>query len=186
MNIAVPGYCPPGWRRFEESCLQIHFNRVKPWGDARIDCRNRGGWLAVFAKGFEPHKITKFIDDYEDELSYISVGAYASDGRWITVKNKPFPKNKYSSLWGPYEPSGHGWCGDLIFGEKWNNNWRGKGWRINDNSCLTLEAFVCQKTKHDSSKNLTTYCQRERELVTEIVSIILLNRSVEAVRVIIF
>lgn len=112
----------------------------------------------MFKSGLEPHKITKYIDDYLDEWSYFFIGAYAANnGQWITVQNEPFPFNKYSSLWGPYEPSGDGWCGDLILGEKWNEYWKGKGWRINDSGCLTKEAFICQRQKHDSSKS-DGYC----------------------------
>ena len=156
LNFAVPGYCPPGWRKFENSCFQVHLLRKKPWKDARFDCWNRGGSLAVFENGAEPHKLTQFIDDYVDEWSYFSVGAYAaSDGRWITVKNEPFSFDKYSPLWGPYEPSGDGWCGDLISAEKWNDYWKGKGWRINDATCLSKEAYICQRQKHYSSKNVS-------------------------------
>ena len=112
----------------------------------------------MLKSGVEPHKITDFIDDYLDEWTYFAIGAYAaSNGRWITVKNEPFPFNKYSSLWGPHEPSGDGWCGDLILGEKWNDYWKGKGWRINDGACLTKEAFICQRHKQDSSKDVG-YC----------------------------
>lgn len=114
----------------------------------------------MIKSGLEPHKITKFTDDYLDQLSYFYTGAYAAhtnNGQWITVKNESFPFNKYFSLWGPYEPSGDGWCGDLILGEKWNDYWKGKGWRINDGDCLTKEAYICQRQKHVSSKKVD-YC----------------------------
>ncbi len=178
LNIAAPDYCPPGWRRFQETCFQVHLVRKRPWDDARLDCRNRGGQLAVFENGFEPHKITKFMNDYLDEWAYISVGAKASsDGRWITVKNESFSLNKYSSLWGPNEPSGDGWCGALIFGEKWDVSWRGKGWRINDDACLAKGGFVCQRQKQDLSKHLG-YCRIEN-LDTEFVPIFVSNQSVK-------
>ena len=166
MNVAVPGYCPPGWRKFEESCFQVHLLRKKPWGNARFDCWNRGGRLAVFEYGFDSHKITEFLDDYIDERTRFSVGAFAaSEGRWITVKNEPFSFDKYSSLWGPYEPSGDGRCGDLI----WIASWKGKGWRINDGSCLRKKAFICQRQKRNLSMDvLIAYL--DRGLVTEIVS----------------
>lgn len=138
--------------------MQVHLLRKKNWGDARLDCWTRGGELARLKSGLEPQKITEFIDDYlhVDQWSYFFIAAYASNhGPWITVKNEAFPFNKYSSLWGPYEPSGDGWCGDLILGEKWNDYWKGKGWRINDGACLTKEAFICQKQKHGSSKNIS-------------------------------
>ena len=112
----------------------------------------------MFEDGVDSNKITKFIDDYIDEWTFFSVGAFAaSDGRWITVKNEPFSFDKYSSLWGPYEPSGDGWCGDLILGEKWNEYWKGKGWRINDGACLTKEAFICQRQKRNLSMDVR-YC----------------------------
>jgi len=117
----------------------------------------------MIKRGLEPHKITKFIDDYLDRWSYFFTGAYAehgNSGQWITVKNESFPFNKYSSLWGPNEPSGDGWCGDLILGEKWNSYWKGKGWRINDGACLTEEAYICQRQKNESSKN-AGYCYLE-------------------------
>ena len=127
--------------------------RAKNWGDARLTCQSLGGRLAVFQNGVSPKKITKFIADYTEERIHFFVGAYAaSDGRWITVKNEELSSN--SSLWGPYEPSGDGWCGDLIFGQKWDQNWRGKGWRINDEPCLSKQAFVCQMEKHDSGKDV--------------------------------
>lgn len=163
LNIAAPDSCPPGWRRFDETCFQVHLLRKKDWGDARRDCWTRGGRLAMIKRGLEPHKITKFIDDYLDRWSYFFTGAYAehgNSGQWITVKNESFPFNKYSSLWGPNEPSGDGWCGDLILGEKWNSYWKGKGWRINDGACLTEEAYICQRQKNESSKN-AGYCYLE-------------------------
>ena len=167
LNIAAPDSCPPGWRRFDDTCFQAHLLRTKNWGNARLDCWTRGGRLAVIKSGLEPHQITKFVDDYLDQWSYLFTGAYAehaTNGHWITVKSESFPFNKYSSLWGPHEPSGDGWCGDLILGEKWNDQWKGKGWRINDGACLTQEAYICQRQKHDSSKNVG--CQFHLEYVS--------------------
>lgn len=113
----------------------------------------------------KPQSLTKFIDEYAVEWEYFYVGAYAaSDGRWITVNNQLFPSK--SSLWGPLEPSGDGWCADMIFGEKWNSNWNGKGWRINDAACLAKNGFVCQKQKDASGEdfgkelNVCSYCGR--------------------------
>ena len=80
---------------------------------------------------------------------FFFVGAHAvSTGRWITVRKQLFPTQ--SLLWGPSEPSGDGWCTELIFGEKWNSNWKGKGWRINDQDCFSKEGFVCEKPKNTS------------------------------------
>ena len=111
----------------------------------------------MFENGVEPIKKTEFINDYLDKWSYLSIGAYATDtGQWTTVKNEPFPYNNYSSLWGPYETAGDGWCGVMILVEKWYALWKGKGWRINDGGCLN-QAFICQREKHNSSKDVG-YC----------------------------
>lgn len=126
----------------------MHLPGQKTWDDARLDCYNRGGRLAVFEHGSKAHaqKINEFVDDYLDEWGYFYVGAYAvSDGQWITVENKTFSLTKFQSLWGPFEPSGDGWCADMIFGEKWDNKWKGKGWRINDEVCSSEIGFICEK-----------------------------------------
>ena len=130
-----------------DSCFQLQIIYKRNWDGARLECHNRGGRLAILEDGVKPgHTLTNFIDAYMDEWGYFYVGAYAvSDGRWITVKNQPFSTK--SSLWGPAEPSGDGWCADLIFAEKWNPNWEGKGWRVNDQPCITKQGFVCQKQK---------------------------------------
>jgi len=145
----------------DESCYQLQITPAKNWGDARLECHNRGGRLAVLEDGMKPgHTLTKFIDEYVGESEYFYVGAYAvSDGRWITVNNQPFSTK--SSLWGPAEPSGDGWCADLIFAEKWNPNWKGKGWRINDIPCLEKQAFVCQKEKEASGTGYASIIQND-------------------------
>ena len=148
-----PNSCPPGWRGVNDSCFQLQIISKPNWDGARLECHNRGGRLAVLEDGVKPgHTLTNFIDEYMDEWEYFYVGAYAvSDGRWITVNNQPFSTK--SSLWGPAEPSGDGGCADLIFAEKWNPNWKGKGWRVNDQPCITKQGFVCQKQK-DASGNV--------------------------------
>ena len=96
--------------------------------------------------------MTRFIDEYLRRSDYFYVGAYAdNDGRWVTVKNQLFSPQR--PLWGPWEPSGDGWCADLIFGERWDSRWKGKGWRINDEACFTKQGFVCQKQKHTLGKD---------------------------------
>ena len=132
--------------------------QIKPtetWKDARFECHNRGGRLAVIGNVVKPQtlsSLSRFMDEYLEEQVYYFVGAYAvSDGRWITARKQLFPAQ--SLLWGPSEPSGDGWCTDLIFGEKWNSNWKGKGWRINDENCLSKEGFVCQKPKTTAGNN---------------------------------
>ena len=67
---------------------------------------------------------------------------------WISVRKQLFPAP--SLLWGPSEPSGDGWCTNLIFAEKWDFKWKGKGWRVNDTPCFLKQGFVCQKPKNTS------------------------------------
>ena len=118
-----------------------------------FECQNHGGRLAVLGNTTKLHALSRFIDDYVEDLGYFNeffVGAHAiSDGRWITVQKQLFPAQ--SLLWGTSQPSGDGWCTDLIFEEKWNS----KGWRINDQNCFSEEGFVCQKpTKNTSGNNI--------------------------------
>ena len=144
--------CPPGWLNLGESCFRMHIDPYKTWKDAMFECHNRGGRLAVLGNTVKLHALSRFIDDYVEDLGYFSsffVGAHAiSDGRWITVRKQLFPAQ--SLLWGTSQPSGDGWCTDLIFEEKWNS----KGWRINDQNCLSKEGFVCQKPKNTSGNNI--------------------------------
>ena len=151
--------CPPGWRNLGESCLRVQIKPKETWKDARFECHNRGGRLAVLGNVVKPQtlsSLSRFMDEYLEEQVYFFVGAYAiSDGRWITARKQLFPAQ--SLLWGPSEPSGDGWCTDLIFGEKWNSNWKGKGWRINDENCLSKEGFVCQKPKTTAGNNTKNY-----------------------------
>ena len=156
IKFAEPSSCLPGWRRFNGlSCLQVHTLRQKTWNDARLECYNRGGRLAVFKHGIKLQEFSEFIDDYLDEWRRFHVGARytISNGRWITVKNETFSLNKFQSLWGPFEPSGDGWCADMIFGEKWDNKWKGKGWRINDEVCSSKIGFICEKQNLVSGKD---------------------------------
>ncbi|XP_078372311.1 uncharacterized protein LOC144655983 isoform X2 [Oculina patagonica] len=132
----APDYCPPGWRRFEETCFQVHLIRKKPWDDARFDCRNRGGQLAVFENGFQPHKITKFMDDYFDELAYISVGAKASsDGRWQWLGGRDVT---LGNIWHSGYPSVRkkGECGVLAEGSS--------EWRLFQAGCHYEMGFLCE------------------------------------------
>ena len=141
--------CPPGWVNLGESCFRI-LKSYQTWKDAMFECQNHGGSLAVLGNTTKLHALSRFIDDYVEDLRYFFVGAHAiSDGRWITVQKQLFPAQ--SLLWGTSQPSGDGWCTDLIFEEKWNS----KGWRINDQNCFSEEGFVCQKpTKNTSGNNI--------------------------------
>ena len=144
--------CPPGWLNLGESCFRKHIKSYQTWGDALFECQNHGGRLAVLGNTTKLHALSRFIDDYVEDLGFSNdffVGAHAiSDGRWITVRKQLFPAQ--SLLWGTSQPSGDGWCTDLIFEEKWNS----KGWRINDQNCLSKEGFVCQKPKNTSGNNI--------------------------------
>ena len=144
--------CPPGWLNRGESCFRILIKSYHSWEDAMFECQNHGGRLPVLGNTTKLHAFSRSIDDYEEDLRYFSiffVGAHViSDGRWITVRKQLFPAQ--SSLWGTSQPSGDGWCTDLIFEEKWNS----KGWRINDQNCLSKEGFVCQKPKNTSGNNI--------------------------------
>ena len=143
--------CPPGWVNLGESCFRI-LKSYQTWEDAMFECQNHGGRLAVLGNTTKLHALSRFIDEYVEGLRYFSfffVGAHAiSDGRWITVRKQLFPAQ--SLLWGTSQPSGDGWCTDLIFEEKWNS----KGWRINDQNCLSKEGFVCQKPKNTLGNNI--------------------------------
>ena len=143
--------CPPGWFNLGDSCFRMHVKSYETWKDARFECHNLGGRLAVVGNAVKLHALSRFIDDYMEvpRWRFFFVGAHAvSTGRWITVRKQLFPTQ--SLLWGPSEPSGDGLCTDLIFAEKWNSNWKGKGWRINDQDCFSKEGFVCEKPKNIS------------------------------------
>ena len=144
--------CPPGWLNWGESCFRILIKSYHSWEDAMFECQNHGGRLPVLGNTTKLHAFSRSIDDYEEDLGYFSiffVGAHIiSDGRWITVRKQLFPAQ--SLLWGTSQPSGDGWCTDLIFEEKWNS----KGWRINDQNCLSKEGFVCEKPKNTSGNNI--------------------------------
>ena len=139
--------CPPGWLNLGEQCLRVHIKPKETWKDAMFECHNRGGRLAVLENAVKLHALSRFIDDY---LGAFFVGAYTTK-RWITVRKELFPVQ--SLLWGPSEPSGDGWCTNLIFAEKWNSKWKGKGWRVNDIPCFLKQGFVCQKPKSASGTN---------------------------------
>ena len=139
--------CPPGWLNLGEPCLRVHIKPKETWKDAMFECHNRGGRLAVLENAFKLHALLRFIDDYMGAGVAFSVGAYTTK-RWITVRKELFPVQ--SLLWGPSEPSGDGWCTNLIFAEKWNSKWKGKGWRVNDIPCFLKQGFVCQKPKSTS------------------------------------
>ena len=116
-----------------------------------FECHNRGGRLALLGNAVKLHALSRFIDDYMEVPEWRSffVGAHAaSTGRWITVRKQLFPTQ--SLLWGPMEPSGDGWCTNLIFAEKWSPSWKGKGWRVNDTPCFLKHGFICQKPKSTS------------------------------------
>ena len=144
--------CPPGWLNWGESCFRILIKSYHSWEDAMFECQNHGGRLPVLGNTTKLHAFSRSIDDYEEDLGYFSiffVGAHIiSDGRWITVRKQLFPAQ--SLQWGTSQPSGDGWCTDLIFEEKWNS----KGWRINDQNCLSKEGFVCEKPKNTSGNNI--------------------------------
>ena len=144
--------CPPGWLHWGESCFRILIKSYHSWEDAMFECQNHGGRLAVLGNTTKLHALSRSIDDYVEDLGYLRfffVGALIiSDGRWITVRKQLFPAQ--SLQWGTSQPSGDGWCTDLIFEEKWNS----KGWRINDQNCLSKEGFVCEKPKNTSGNNI--------------------------------
>ena len=139
--------CPPGWLNLGESCFRVHVKSYETWKDARFECHNRGGRLAVLGNAVKLHALSRFIDDYTGALVDFFVGAFSTK-RWITVRKELFPVQ--SLLWGPSQPSGDGWCTNLIFAEKWNSKWKGKGWRVNDTPCFLKQEFVCQKPKSTS------------------------------------
>ena len=125
----------------------MQITQQKSWDDARLQCYNKGGQLAVFENTMRPHSITEFFDKYMMEWETFYVGGRAANtGQWITVTNKLF--DSHSSLWGPGEPSGDGLCGDLLLVESWNPKWR-----INDDNCLQSVGFVCEKQKTDAGKD---------------------------------
>ena len=145
--------CPLGWLNLGESCFRIHIKfSYETWKDAMFKCQNLGGRLAVLGNAVKLRALSRSIYDYVEDLGFYNdffIGAHAiSDGRWITVRKQLFPAQ--SLLWGTSQPSGDGWCTDLIFEGKWNS----KGWRINDQNCLSKEGFVCQKPKKTSGNNI--------------------------------
>ena len=143
----------------QDYCLQIHLNPGKRWVEARRECLIHGGKLAVLREGENFDELMTFLEDFNQESVRLYVGGFAaSEGKWISVKTELFPTK--TSLWGPHEPSGDGWCGSLALGEKWNPIWKGKGWRINDRPCLVAMGWICQKEKQSSSKNshLSPHC----------------------------
>lgn len=106
----------------------------------------------MFENTVKPKKITEFVDEYIEGWETFYVGAYVvSTGQWITVNSQIFDSK--SSLWGPGQPSGDGWCADMLFGEKWDPKWKGKGWRLNDESCYLTTGFICQKLKNPYGKD---------------------------------
>ncbi|PFX21360.1 G-protein coupled receptor GRL101 [Stylophora pistillata] len=147
ISLREQSTCLPGWRILNSnSCLQVHLTQPKTWDDAKLDCYNRGGHLAVLKDTDIARNIAEVLDEYLNEWGFYYVGAHAmSRSQWITVRNEIFSLDKFQSLWGPYEPSGDGWCGNMINGEKWNDAWKGKGWRINDVDCLSSQGYICEK-----------------------------------------
>lgn len=144
--------CPPGWHSLGESCFQLNINPYKSWAAARIQCHNRGGKLAEFENSLNGYALSTFLDGYMEYWGLFHVGAEVlSSERWITVENQPFDST--SSLWGPGEPSGDGWCANMMLGEKWRKDWRGKGWRLDSDSCNINLGFVCQKDTTTPGKN---------------------------------
>ena len=145
--------CPLGWLNLGESCFRIHRESYETWKDAMFKCQNLGGRLAVLGNDVKLRAYSRFIEDYVEDLTYFNyfvfVGAHVvSDGRWITVRKQLL--SAQSLPWGSFQPSGDGWCTDLIFEEKGNS----KGWRINDKNCLSKEGFVCQKPKNISGNSI--------------------------------
>lgn len=127
-------------------------NPLKSWAGARVQCHNRGGKLAEFENSLTTHALSTFLDGYVEYWSGFHVGAQIlSSERWITVGYQEFDST--SSLWGPGEPSGNGWCANMILGEKWRKDWRGKGWRLDSDVCNINLGFVCQKKKTTSGTN---------------------------------
>ena len=167
--------CPPGWLNLGESCFRVHVKSYETWKDARFECHNRGGRLAVLGNAVKLHALSRFIDDYTGALVDFFVGAYTTE-RWITVRNQLFPA--HSLLWGPSQPSGDGWCTDLIFAEKWLSQWKGKGWRVNDGSCWSKRGFVCQKPKNTSGTDSIKNGQTNLVIIIIIIVIIIIYQFI--------
>ena len=152
--ISEQNACPLGWLNLSESCFRIDIKfSYETWKDAMFKCQNLGGRLAVLGNDVKLRAYSRFIEDYVEDQTYFNyfvfVGAHVvSDGRWITVRKQLL--SAQSLPWGSFQPSGDGWCTDLIFEEKWNS----KGWRINDKNCLSKEGFVCQKPKNISGNSI--------------------------------
>ena len=125
---------------------------LKNWAGAQVECHNRGGGLAEFENSLNRHALSTFLDGHMEYWGWFHVGAQilSSEG-WITVEYQPF--DAALSLWGPGEPSGDGRCANMMLGEKWRKDWRGKGWRLGSDLCNMNIGFVCQKNNTTPGKN---------------------------------
>ena len=95
----------------------------------------------MFESSLTTQDLNAFLEDYMEYLGWFHIDALPV-AHFETIEHKRF--NVTSSLWGPGEPSGDGWCGNMLLGQK--------GWRVNDESCYVNIGFVCQKKKNTSGK----------------------------------
>lgn len=80
------------------------------------------------------------------ELKFDSRGVYlglTGQLNWIWTDGK-IVSNTFN-LWGPSEPSGDGKCGSLLNAIRWDSNWRGYGWRWNDQPCINRKGYICEQ-----------------------------------------
>jgi len=126
----------------EESQLFLNkcYQKIEPendiaWTDANFECNNIGGQLASIPNA----QINAHIASLQEEKDQSYIGLIKSgpaDDQWTWTDGTPFDYVDF----GPGEPTGDGFCGDI-----WNDSTWLVGW--NDVSCYTKydKSFICQK-----------------------------------------
>lgn len=85
--------------------LYLFVNQAKTWQEAKLDCENMGGHLAVISSDEEMHFVSTIIPQKESENHIVWIGGSdaAKEGKWEWVTGEAF---SYTN-WKTYEPNNY-------------------------------------------------------------------------------
>ncbi|XP_048245682.1 hepatic lectin-like [Haliotis rufescens] len=122
--------------RLEGLCFKFEADTLRSWRDAEIDCQSDHGHLVKLDSSAKNELIVKFAQELRLEVGKLvgfNIGAKDGDenGHWTWYDNTPVSSPK----WGPNEPSGDGYCAQILSAHSY---------RWNDVNCSDSWGYICE------------------------------------------